>query len=150
MTEREQWEAIYGEQRTSLVAYATMFLGSGPAAEDVVQDAIAGLLASPHLEVDDPKAYLWRTVANRCRRESRRAKRWRRFDPGDLAPWLDRPSIDLLDAVGRLTPRRRNAVLLRYYLDLPVTEVAEWMACAPSTVSSLLNRAYRDLEKHLR
>ncbi len=51
--------------------------------------------------------------------------------------------------MGRLPPRRRTAVLLRYWVDLPVTEIADWMDCAPSTVSSLLNRAYRDLEEHL-
>lgn len=126
-----------------------MFLGSSPAAEDVVHDSVTHLLASGHLDVHDPKAYLWRTVVNRCRREYRRARRRGRFDPDELEPWLDRTSIELLDVIGKLTSRRRTAVLLRYYVDLPVTEIAEWMDCAPSTVSSLLNRAYRDLEEHL-
>lgn len=97
----------------------------------------------------DPKAYLWRTVANRCRREPRRARRQGRFDSDVFEPWLDRLSVEMLDAIGRLTTRRRMAVLLRYYVDLPVGEIAEWMGCALSTVSSLLNRAYRDLEVHL-
>lgn len=149
MIDTGEWEHIYIDQRPALVAYATMFLGSGPAAEDVVQECITHLLASDHLAVEDPKAYLWRSVTNRCRREYRRAQRRGRFDPEALEPWLDRPSIDLLAVIGKLTSRRRTAVLLRYYVDLPVTEIAEWMECAPSTVSSLLNRAYRDLEKHL-
>lgn len=149
MIDTGEWEHTYTEQRSALLAYATMFLGSGSAAEDVVQECITHLLECDPLSVDDPKAYLWRTVTNRCRREYRRAKRRGRFDPEALEPWLDRPSIELLEVIGKLTSRRRTAVLLRYYVDLPVTEIAEWMDCAPSTVSSLLNRAYRDLEKHL-
>ncbi len=149
MIDSGQREQVYREQRRALLAYATMFLGSSPAAEDVVHDSVTHLLASDHLDVHDPKAYLWRTVVNRCRREYRRAKRRGRFDPDELEPWLDRSSTELLDVIGNLTSRRRTAVLLRYYVDLPVTEIAEWMDCAPSTVSSLLNRAYRDLEKHL-
>lgn len=149
MTSVDTWAEIYERHRSSLVAYVSMQLGSKVVAEDVVQDSITRLLASPHLEVEDPAAYLRVTVVNACRRAGRMANCSRPLDPQDLTPALDPAHIDLLDAVRRLSARRRTAVLLRYYLDLPVIEVAELMECKPSTVSSLLNRAHRDLKEHL-
>lgn len=149
MTSPEEWAAVDAEQRPRLVVYAAMLLGSTAAAEDVVADSIAKLIASTHLEIDNPAAYLRTTVLNRCRKELRRRGRLRPLRPDDLEPYLDPPHLELLDAVARLTPRRRMAVLLRYYLDLPVNEIAQSMGCAPSTVSSLLHRALRDLEEVL-
>lgn len=108
MIESDEWERVYTSQRRALLSYATLFLGSGPAAEDVVQDCITDRLAAPHLDVAGPQAYLWRTVTNRCRRRARRAKRRVRFDPDALAPWLDAPPIEMLDMIGRLTVRRRS------------------------------------------
>lgn len=149
MTDLDEWEAVYTTHRAALVGYAAMLLGSTSAAEDVVEDAITTLIASPHLDIDDRAAYLRTTVVNRCRREIRRRGRLRSLDPEDLRPHLDESRIELLDAVLGLTRRRRTAVLLRYYLDLPVGEIAEQMGCAPSTVSSLLHRAMKDLKEVL-
>jgi RNA polymerase sigma factor (sigma-70 family) len=140
---------MYVGQRASLVAFAAMLLGSRSTAEDVVQESFTRLMGSPHLAIDNPSAYLRSVVVNACKRELRFASRSRPLEVADLAPSLDRAHHDLLDAVSRLSPRRRTAVLLRYYLDLPVTEVADLMECKPSTVSSLLHRAHRELKEKL-
>lgn len=149
MTDLDAWEAVYATHRSTLVGYAAMLLGSTSAAEDAVAEAITTLLESPHLDIDDRVAYLRTTVVNRCRRELRRRGRLRSLDAADLRPHLDESHIELLDAVLGLTRRRRTAVLLRYYLDLPVGGIAELMGCAPSTVSSLLHRAMKDLKEVL-
>lgn len=46
--------------------------------------------------------------------------------------------IDLREAVDALPPRQRQAIVLYYYADLPVAEVATVMACAVGTVKSTL------------
>jgi RNA polymerase sigma-70 factor (sigma-E family) len=51
---------------------------------------------------------------------------------------LDRAT--LLDLLAGLTPRRRAAVVLRFYLDLSVDETAEVLGCSAGTVKSLTAR----------
>lgn len=59
----------------------------------------------------------------------------------------DPPGPDLAQAsairqaVAALPRRQRTALVLRYYADLPVGEVAALMGCGPGTVKSLTNRA---------
>jgi DNA-directed RNA polymerase specialized sigma24 family protein len=52
------------------------------------------------------------------------------------------------DALLEVT-RRRAALVLRYYEDLPVGEIARLLDCQPGTVSSLLHRGLADLRKVL-
>lgn len=47
-------------------------------------------------------------------------------------------NLDLERAVGALAPRQRLAVTLRYYLGLPVADVATVMGCAEGTAKSTL------------
>ncbi|MEX0762775.1 MAG: RNA polymerase sigma factor [Dehalococcoidia bacterium] len=45
------------------------------------------------------------------------------------------------EAVGRLAPQQRRAIVLRYYLELKEAEVAEEMGRAPGTIKRLLHDA---------
>lgn len=47
-------------------------------------------------------------------------------------------NLDLERAIGTLAPRQRLAVTLRYYLGLPVADVATVMGCAEGTAKSTL------------
>ncbi len=47
-------------------------------------------------------------------------------------------NLDLERAIGTLAPRQRLAVTLRYYLGLPVADVAGVMGCAVGTAKSTL------------
>lgn len=76
-----------------------------------------------------------------------RRRPWRREDAREEVPdgaLLD-PS-DLLDGgsalalLAGLTPRRRAAVVLRFYFDLSVEQTAELLGCSPGTVRSLTAR----------
>jgi RNA polymerase sigma factor (sigma-70 family) len=63
---------------------------------------------------------------------------------------VDAPELDeLWTVLAGLAPRRRAAVVLRYYEDLPVTEIARLLDCRPGTVSSLLHRGLADLREVL-
>jgi RNA polymerase sigma factor (sigma-70 family) len=58
------------------------------------------------------------------------------------------PELDeMWAALGRLTPRRRAALVLRYYADLPVDEVAATLGCRVATAKSLIQRALRQLRE---
>ena len=52
-------------------------------------------------------------------------------------------------ALARLPARRRAAVVLRYYADLPLAEIAQVLGCRTGTVKSMLHRALNDLREVL-
>lgn len=56
---------------------------------------------------------------------------------------------EMWDALAQLDPRRRAAVVLRFYEDLPDGEIAVLLGCRPATVRTLIHRAMRDLRREL-
>lgn len=49
----------------------------------------------------------------------------------------------------RLRPRQRAAVFLRYYLDLPESEIAAALGCRVGTVKSMLHRSLGTMKEFL-
>ena len=60
----------------------------------------------------------------------------------------DQPS-ELLDAVARLSYKQRVVLVLRYWADLPESEIAEIVGARPATVRSINARALARLSKEL-
>jgi RNA polymerase sigma-70 factor (ECF subfamily) len=93
-------------------------------------------------------------VANQCR-ETRRGSWWRVLHVAQVPErWtkagLDREeSMDLRRALARMGGRRRVAVTLRYYLDLPYEGVAATMGCSVDAAKALVRRGTADLTKAL-
>jgi len=65
--------------------------------------------------------------------------------PGAIHPVHD----DTLDAVPRLAPRARSLVVLRYYAQLTIQEIADVLQIPPGTVKSGLHRAVAQLREVL-
>ena len=144
------FEDVYARSYRRMTRLAHLMTGSNGVAEEVVQDAFVALYRR-FASVDDPEAYLYRSVANGCR------ARYRRKQVGDrlirlreVRGAVDPPDVDETWAMlRRLSARRRAAVTLRYYADLPVAEIAEILGCRPATVRSLLHRGLADLKELL-
>jgi RNA polymerase sigma-70 factor (ECF subfamily) len=99
-------------------------------------------------------------VVNACRDAHRRA---RRFVPipedvgvtvaGPRSPDADARereiSLHVRAAVGRLAPRLRLPILLRYVEGLSYAEIGQVLRCSPGTVASRLNRGHRVLAERL-
>lgn len=126
------------------VAY--LVLRDRSAAEDVVVDTL--LAAFDHgSSLRDPDAlrpWLLRIAANRAlgvrRSESRVVQL--HVVPERAARWTDEDErLTLLGVVDRLAPRMRAAVVLRYYADLPVRDVAEALGTSENTVKTQLRQA---------
>lgn len=149
MTAPDLLEELYRNQQRSMRSLAWMLLGDQESAEDAVQDCFSRLELRSLTGIDNPAAYLRTCVVNQCRSVMRSRTRFdRRVDP-PAALYHDSTNVEFHDALLKLTIRRRTAVVLRYWCDLPVTEIADLMACQPSTVSSLLHRALNDLKEVL-
>lgn len=134
----------------ALVRLAMRLVDDQDTAEDLVQDVFAGL-SRRALLADDAYGYLRAAVLNRSRSVLRRRRVARAFavirvphQDGDAAdaPALRQADRDrMLAAIGRLPRRQREVVVLRYYEDLPVGEIASLLGTSPGAVSSALNRA---------
>ncbi len=126
-----------------LVRRAYLLTGSQPAAEDLVQEALARCCASWRRQpIAQPDAYLQRVMVNLLVSRSR-LRRFRE-DPTDAVP--ERGVADTSathaerDAVWRAlraTPPRQRAVLvLRFYEDMTEAEIAAELGVAIGTVRS--------------
>jgi RNA polymerase sigma-70 factor (sigma-E family) len=140
--------AVYRSEQPAMVRMAFQIVGSNAEAEDLVHDAFLEL----HRRWDDvgnPGGYLRTAVINRCISHMRRRRlEWRnrhRAPPPIQAPEFD----DMWLALESTTPRQRAALVLRYYDDLTVDQIAEAMQTRPGTVKSLIHRGLKNLEKVL-
>lgn len=162
-----QWDAdeavthLFAAHYRPLVRLAALLLHDRCAAEEVVQDAYVALHGRWRWlrDADRALAYLRVTVVNRCRS----ALRHRRVVQAHLAaarPEPDAPSaeagaLDLLrhDAVlaglRALPTRQREAIVLRYYVDLSEAETAEVMGVSRGAVKSHTFRAVAALRQSL-
>lgn len=149
MTAPDLLEELYRDQQRSMRSLAWMLLGDRESAEDAVQDCFSRLELRSLAGIDNPVAYLRTCVVNQCRSVMRTRARFDRHAEPPPALHHDPTTVEFHDALSNLTTRRRTAIVLRYWCDLPVTEIADLMGCRPSTVSSLLHRALDDLKEVL-
>jgi RNA polymerase sigma-70 factor (ECF subfamily) len=139
---------IYTKHRDSLIRYATALVGPSKA-EDVVSTVVVRVLARRSLgELDDPAAYLFRSVLNEAR-STFRARPTVEL-PAEIGAHHDR-DIDptVLDAVMALPVRQRAATYLVYWCDHTVEDAARLMGARPGSVKRYLFDARRNLRKAL-
>ncbi|MFF5449461.1 RNA polymerase sigma factor [Streptomyces sp. NPDC012888] len=151
---------LYHAHRLGMVRLAVLLVDDLATAEDVVQDAFTALYRrhGEHIaEVDNALGYLRTAVVNTSRsvlRRRRTARAWTPPAPVDVPSAEDHVVVDeahreLLAALGRLTPRRRQVLVLRYWADLSEAEIAETLGISRGAVKSNASRALDALERTL-
>ena len=119
-------------------------------AEDLTQQAFAKLyVAWPRVREDTRMAYARRVVVNECLSHLRRH---RPETPTETIPDQavhDPVRDDLGQAMSVLPPRQRAIVALRFFEDLPVSEVGRLLGIADGTVKSQTSRALETLRRQL-
>jgi RNA polymerase sigma factor (sigma-70 family) len=144
------FEETYREQRLALVRLAFLMCGSRDMSEDLVQSAFAS--AHPRWrEIDNHVAYLRRAVVNLAKDGQRKHfRRLRLVPPPDPKQATGIPDIDETWAlIQRLPTAQRVVIVLHYYEDLPLVEIANVLDRPASTVRSDLHRALDRLRKEL-
>ena len=154
--------ALYQAHGVGLIRLAVVMLGDRPAAEDVVQEAFCGLYRRwDHL--DDPGnalRYLRSSVLNGCRSVLRNRGRLRLRlgqEPGrpdsvesaESTALVGEEHRAVLAALRRLPDRQREALVLRFYLELSEAEIAQAMGISQGTVKSTVSRALAALGRLL-
>ena len=150
------FESFFAEHYDEVVRTLALAVGDRQRAEDAAQEAFATAHRrwADVSRMDRPVGWVVVVGTNRMRRWISRHDR--RFgaaappgsDPPDPADAVVSGET-LRVALGRLAPRQRAVVVLRYLCDLPTDEVAKALGCAPGTVKSSLHSALANLRLDL-
>ncbi|MEK2488501.1 SigE family RNA polymerase sigma factor [Kitasatospora purpeofusca] len=152
-TRQDAFDEFVSARYQALLRGAFLITGDIHDARDLLHDALSRVYVRRGA-IRDPGAaegYVRRTMVRT------HVSRWRRTRREVLTPLLpDAPAAPVdprdeeLDAALRsLPPRQRAAVVLRYYADLSVAQVAEELGCSPATAKTHLARAMRTLRQEL-
>jgi RNA polymerase sigma-70 factor (ECF subfamily) len=136
---REVYDANFGR----LAGWATRLVSDPDLGHDFATEAFVRLIGHWGA-VDEPRAWLYATVANQVRdhwrKRGREATAYRKVQ-GHLAPDVAvEPAVDqatsltVRGAVEALPERLRMAVLLHYFADLSVAQVAQQMGKSEGTI----------------
>jgi len=144
------FERFYADTAPRLAAYCYGLIGDEQTAADIAQEAFTRLFARLRT-VREPSAWLYLVATNMCRDHWRGEQRARRAHTELVSRTTNVPAHDpgLRDLVERLPERLRTCVLLHYYADLPVEQVAAAVHRPTGTVKRRLLEARRLLARDL-
>ncbi len=144
-------EELMRERGARLVAYAALLVGRDGDAEDLVHDALVKVFSRPRklATVGEAEAYVRSAmpsiVIDRARSAaSRRRALSRAYDRPDRGADLD-AGLDVRRALRRLSPRVQVCVVLRFFDDLTVPQIAARLGIAEGTVKRYLHNAVAEL-----
>jgi RNA polymerase sigma-70 factor (sigma-E family) len=158
----ESWKQTLAEladgRGAALKRHAFLLCGDDSRADDLVQEALVRAFARP-LRAPRPgaaEAYVRVIMVNLFIDRARRHSRWTRAAPLLRTPEVTADPADqvaardaMLTALSGLPPRQRACVVLRFYQDLPVAEVAAVLGVAEGTVKRYLSEAMPQMAARL-
>lgn len=150
---------LYAAEATRLVQMARWFVDDKTAAEDLVQEAFIRLTHHGHRIRDHERAaaYLRSIVINLARDHNRRGLVSLRHRPpavpdetsAEEQATLREDVAEVVAALRALPRRQRDCVVLRYYLDLGVDDIAETLGLSRNSVKTHLTRGLKNLSTTL-
>jgi RNA polymerase sigma-70 factor (ECF subfamily) len=143
----ERLEGVFRAEADRLWRALVLQTNDREAAADAVSEAFAQALRRGDAVVD-PARWVWKTaflIARRAAAEERVAGELADRSDDDPAPEL----VDLVRALGRLTPHQRASIVLHHYAGYSLREVAEIIGSTRAAVGVHLFRGREKLRKAL-
>ena len=140
LTRDEAARVLWNLHYAPLAGWCASLVGDREAAHDIAAEAFTRLL-SRWVTVHDPKGYLYVTATNLVRDRWRREQRDRKLcERLEQTTQTSTPAADpwLRDLVERLPDRMRVPVLLHYYADMSIAEVAAALHRPEGTIKRVL------------
>ncbi|MEM7271950.1 MAG: RNA polymerase sigma factor [Actinomycetota bacterium] len=137
------FDRFYAERYQPMLRLATGIVDQSWTAEEIVQDALQRVWLRWD-SLDQPACYLRTIVVNGCYDELRR-RRVRREADRILRQTSEAEADYLADLLSSVAPKRRQAIVLRFYGGHTLSEVAEAMDIPTGTAKSLIHRGLADL-----
>jgi len=158
-------ELIYEENYSPLFYYALKFTKDQYLIKDLIQELFVELINSGEKlsRTDNIRVYLLKALRNKIRAQSARtAKRQSRlagYAEFDLLDSVEARIIKketdetiqnrITSAIKQLSPKQQEVIYLRFYHDMPFTEIAALFEVNIQTVRNLLTRAITQLKEYL-
>ena len=137
------FDRFFADRYEPMVRMASTMVDERDTAEELVQDAFQRVWVRWD-DLTEPSCYLRTIVVNNCNDELRRRRVRRVKDrPTDQMPTPE-PHY-LADVLSTVAPKRRKALVLRYYGGHSMSEVAEAMNIPTGTAKSLIHRGLADM-----
>ena len=140
-------ERLMRERGARLTAYAAMLVGRDGDAEDLLHDAIVKVFSRGRSlsDLDHAEAYVRRTMPtlaiDRARRRSAKDRATvRSFERDAAGPDLE-TGLEVRRALRTLSPREQACIVMRYYDDLTVAQIADALHLAQGSVKRYLHDA---------
>ena len=149
---------MFRQEASSLVRLTRLFVDDRNAAEDLVQEAFIRLARSAHKIRDPAKApaYLRSIVLNLARDHNRRGlvSLRQHLPTDDQAAVEDEITLRedqqrVIDALRELPHRQRDCIVLRYYDELGIDDIASTLGISRNSVKTHLGRGLDALERTL-
>lgn len=151
---------LWRDHASELTRFATVLVGPHDANDIIAEAFLRCTELFGHSRVENPRAYLFRSVTNAAHDLGRqRARRWSRdIAAAALAPVTvidghepaDPVDSAVVDAVAGLSVRQRSIVYLAYWEDMTEKSIAELLGLHLGTVRRHLHRAQAHLRKALK
>ena len=152
----EYYVEQYGDY---LYRIAYIYMKDRQAAEEIVQDVFMKLYQTQQYEGrSSVKTYLTKMTINRCydylrKWETKKAQIveyfFKRERSADYKIVAEEERDEIIEAILKLPLKYREVLLLYYYDDLTVSEIASYIMIPESTVGTRLQRARRKLKEQL-
>jgi RNA polymerase sigma-70 factor (ECF subfamily) len=144
-TREEQFRAFYAFEYPALARYAYKLVHDTDQAHDLAQEAFSRIYGR-WIKVDEPRAYLYGITTNLARRTWRNRAR----DAAVIEQLVNKPqehvpshdaAVVLRASVQGIPEKLRDVVLLHYFADLSVAQVAAAVGRPEGTVKRQLSEA---------
>ncbi|GGA49656.1 RNA polymerase sigma factor [Paenibacillus physcomitrellae] len=154
--DEEAFNRLMTLYRRRLYGIAYSYVGNENDALEVLQEAVCrawvncGKLKNPALFLP----WLIRITINCCMDELKRRKNqapvhFIHAEAAAAAEMMDVRKVDLLQALSGMKPKYRHALMLRYYQDMTVPEVADVLDKPEGTIKTWLHQGLKQLRRQL-
>lgn len=141
-------ERLMRERAPRLLAYASLLTGDDAEAADVVQDALVKTFSRGRRfdDIAQAEAYTRKAISTIVidaarSRGSRRKREEREWAGAQTHGQSSDSALDVRAALTRLSPRERACIVLRFYDDLTVSQIAGRLGLAEGSVKRYLSDA---------
>jgi DNA-directed RNA polymerase specialized sigma24 family protein len=137
------FDSFFANRYEPMVRLASGMVDQRCTAEEIVQEAFQRVWVRWD-ELTEPRCYLRTAVVNSCHDELRK-RRVQRHNGRTLRDGPVPEAHYLVDVLSEVAPRRREAIVLRYYGGHSLSEVAKAMNIPTGTAKSLIHRGLADM-----
>ena len=141
------------EEKVKLYKMAYIYMKNENDALDVVQETIARAYANIHTVKEEQYFATWlmRILINTALEMLRKNQKIVLLEqqPEQEQISTNDEKLDLLHAIEQLEEKYKTVILLRYYRDLQIKEIADLLGCPEGTVKTNVHRGIQQLKKYL-